>query len=225
MIAVLAAGLVAVNLSAADKSELTTDNKKISYAIGLNMGKGMKQQGFDVDFDMLLAGMKDGVAAKPALSDAEIREAMELLQKQMVANAAKAGEKAKKEGEEFLASNKGKEGIKFTTSGLQYKVIKQGTGPKPKATDTVKVHYRGTLLDGTEFDSSYKRNEPLSFALDQVIPGWSEGLQLMPVGSKYILYIPANLAYGEAGQRGIPPNSVLSFEVELLEIVKPETEK
>jgi FKBP-type peptidyl-prolyl cis-trans isomerase len=129
--------------------------------------------------------------------------------------------KSKKEGEDFLAANKSKEGVKTTASGLQYKVLKEGKGPKPKSTDTVKVHYRGTLLDGTEFDSSYKRGEPVEFPLDQVIKGWTEGLQLMPAGSKYQFWIPANLAYGEPGNRGIPPNSTLIFEVELLEIVPP----
>ncbi len=121
-------------------------------------------------------------------------------------------------GEEYLQKNKGKEGIKVTKSGLQYKVLKEGAGIIPKATDVVKVHYRGTLIDGTEFDSSYKRNQPAEFQLNQVIPGWTEGLQLMKVGSKYQLTIPSNLAYGERGNQGIPGNSVLIFEVELLDV-------
>jgi FKBP-type peptidyl-prolyl cis-trans isomerase len=167
-----------------------------------------------------LKGLKDGLAGNAALNDQEMQEAMMGLQKDMQAKVAELGTKSKKEGEDFLAANKSKQGIKATTSGLQYKVIKEGSGPKPKSTDVVKVHYRGTLLDGTEFDSSYKRGEPVEFPLDQVIKGWTEGLQLMTVGSKYQLFIPAALAYGEPGNRGIPPNSTLIFEVELLEIVK-----
>jgi FKBP-type peptidyl-prolyl cis-trans isomerase len=226
MIAALAAGLMAANLCAADKgavdkSELSTPKLKSSYVIGVNIGKGMKQQGLDADFDMILKGMKDGAAGTPALTDEEMQQAMMELQKEMQGKAAELGTKSKKEGEEFLAGNKSKEGVKTTPSGLQYKVLKEGKGPKPKATDTVKVHYRGTLLNGTEFDSSYKRGEPVEFALDQVIKGWTEGLQLMPVGSKYEFWIPSQLAYGEPGNRGIPPNSTLVFEVELLDIVKP----
>lgn len=226
MIAALAAGLMAANLCAADKgavdkSELSTPKLKSSYVIGVNIGKGMKQQGLDADFDMILKGMKDGAAGTPALTDEEMQQAMMELQKEMQGKAAELGTKSKKEGEEFLAANKSKEGVKATPSGLQYKVLKEGKGPKPKATDTVKVHYRGTLLNGTEFDSSYKRGEPVEFALDQVIKGWTEGLQLMPVGSKYEFWIPSQLAYGEPGNRGIPPNSTLVFEVELLDIVKP----
>jgi FKBP-type peptidyl-prolyl cis-trans isomerase len=223
MIAALAAGLVAANFCAAgaDKAELTNPKQKSSYVIGVNIGKGMKQQGVDVDFDMVLKGMKDGAAGTPALNDQEMQEAMMSLQKEMQNKASELGVKSKKEGEDFLAANKDKEGVKSTASGLQYKVIKEGKGPKPKPTDTVKVHYRGTLLDGTEFDSCYKRGEPVEFPLDQVIKGWTEGLQLKPVGSKYQFWIPANLAYGEPGNRGIPPNSTLIFEVELLDIVKP----
>jgi FKBP-type peptidyl-prolyl cis-trans isomerase len=226
MIAALAAGLMAANLCAADpkgtdKSELSTPQKKSSYAIGVNIGKNMKQQGLDADFDMIAKGMRDGAAGTPALTDPELQEAMMALQKDMQNKATELGAKAKKEGEEFLAANKTKEGVKSTPSGLQYKVIKEGKGPKPKATDTVKVHYRGTFLDGKEFDSSYSRGEPVEFPLDGVIKGWTEGVQLMNVGSKYQFFIPANLAYGEPGNRGIPPNSTLIFDVELLEIVKP----
>jgi FKBP-type peptidyl-prolyl cis-trans isomerase len=236
MIAALAAGLVAANLSAAeskptDKAELSNPKLKASYVIGVNIGKGMKQQNVDVDADMVLKGLKDGLAGNAALNDQEMQEAMMGLQKDMQARVAELGTKSKKEGEDFLAANKSKEGVKTKAvtlkdapgggmAELQYKVIKEGTGPKPKSTDVVKVHYRGTLLDGTEFDSSYKRGEPVEFPLDQVIKGWTEGLQLMTVGSKYQLFIPAALAYGEPGNRGIPPNSTLIFEVELLEIVK-----
>lgn len=234
MIAALAAGLVAANLSAAeskptDKAELSNPKLKASYVIGVNIGKGMKQQNVDVDADMILKGLKDGLAGASALTDQEMQEAMMNLQKDMQSKAAELGVKSKKEGEDFLAANKSKEGVKTKSvplkdggmAELQYKVIKEGKGPKPKSTDVVKVHYRGTLLDGTEFDSSYKRGEPVEFPLDQVIKGWTEGLQLMTVGSKYQLFIPSDLAYGKDGNRGIPPNSTLMFEVELLDIVKP----
>jgi FKBP-type peptidyl-prolyl cis-trans isomerase FkpA len=229
MIAALAAGLMAANLSAADskptdKAELSNPKLKASYVIGVNIGKGMKSQGVDIDADMVMKGLKDGLADKPALTDDEMKEALMNLQKDMQSRVAELGVKSKKEGEDYLAANKSKEGVKSTASGLQYKVIKEGKGPKPKPTDVVKVHYRGTLLDGTEFDSSYKRGEPVEFPLDQVIKGWTEGLQLMTVGSKYQLFIPAALAYGEPGNRGIPPNSTLIFEVELLDIVKPGAE-
>src|ERR1051325_7255546 len=180
MIAALAAGLVAVNLCAAekatDKAELGSAKQKASYAIGVNIGKQMKAQGVDLDFDVIYKGMKDGAANTSALNDAEIMEAMTNFQKEMADKTTKLGAESKKEGEDFLAANKGKEGVKSTVSGLQYKVIKEGKGPKPKPTDTVKVHYRGTLLNGTEFDSSYKRGEPVEFPLDQVIKGWTEGL-------------------------------------------------
>jgi FKBP-type peptidyl-prolyl cis-trans isomerase len=224
MMAAIAAGLVAANLTAADskptdKAELTDPKKKASYVIGVNIGKGMKQQNVEVEADMVLKGLKDGLAGNAALTDQEMTDAMLGLQKDLQAKAAELGVKSKKEGEDFLAANKSKEGIKSTASGLQYKVIREGKGPKPKPTDVVKVHYRGTLLDGTEFDNSYKRGEPVEFPLDQVIKGWTEGLGIMSVGSKYQLFIPANLAYGEPGNRGIPPNSTLQFEVELLEIV------
>jgi FKBP-type peptidyl-prolyl cis-trans isomerase len=232
MKAALAAGFLAVGVFAADapktdaaaKAGLDSPKQKASYAIGVNIGKTMKAQGVDIDFDTIVKGMKDGQSGNIALSDPEMQEAMMNLQKDMQEKAAKAGERAKGEGVAFLAANKSKEGVKTAkaSSGteFQYKVIKEGKGPKPKPTDTVKVHYRGTLIDGTEFDSSYKRGEPVEFPLDQVIKGWTEGLQLMNVGSKYILYLPADLAYGEPGNRGIPPNSTLIFEVELLDIVK-----
>jgi FKBP-type peptidyl-prolyl cis-trans isomerase len=223
MIAALAAGLVAVNLSAADKSELTTPKQKAGYSIGANIGKSMKAQNLDADFDAIAKGMRDGFDGKTALSDDEMKEAMMALQQEMQGKAAQAGEKAKTDGVAFLAANKSKEGVKATASGLQYKVLKEGKGAKPKASETVKVHYRGTLIDGTEFDSSYKRGEPIEFPLEGVIKGWTEGVQLMTVGSKYQFYIPSELAYGERGSPpAIPGNSTLVFDVELLDIVKGE---
>jgi FKBP-type peptidyl-prolyl cis-trans isomerase len=223
MFAALAAGLMAVNMSAAEKSELTTPKQKASYAIGANIGKSMKAQGLDADFDMIAKGMKDAADGKAALNEDEMKEAMMSLQAEMQAKAAQAGEKAKGEGVAYLAANKSKEGVKATSSGLQYKVMKEGKGAKPKASDTVKVHYRGTLIDGTEFDSSYKRGEPIEFPLDGVIKGWTEGVQLMTPGSKYQFFIPSDLAYGERGSPPtIPANSTLIFEVELLEIAKAD---
>jgi FKBP-type peptidyl-prolyl cis-trans isomerase FklB len=195
--------------------------------IGYDIGSNMKKQGIDVDSKVLSRGIIDALSgAKSLLTDQEVQEftaelRAEIMAKQQARNKALA-EKNKKEGEEFLAANAKKEGVKTTASGLQYKVITEGKGRQPKATDTVEVHYRGTLLNGTEFDSSYKRNQPATFVLGQVIPGWIEGLQMMKEGSKWQLFIPANLAYGERGMGGaIEPNSTLIFEVELLSIKEP----
>lgn len=223
MMAALAAGVFAVSLGAADKSELTTDKQKYSYAIGVNMGKQMKQQGLDVDFESLVKGAKDAQGTSVALTDAEMQEVMMKLQKDMMNKASERGEKAKKEGADFLAANKSKEGVKTITGDspdkfIQYKVIKEGKGPKPKATDRVSTNYRGTLTDGTEFDSSYKGGEPVEFGVGEVIPGWTMALTNMPVGSKWQVFIPSDLAYGPRGQGPIPANSVLIFEMELLAI-------
>jgi FKBP-type peptidyl-prolyl cis-trans isomerase FkpA len=226
MIAALAAGALAANLCAADpapkgtdKAELTTSKQKISYAIGVNIGKNMKQQSVDLDYDVIAKGMRDGASGASAFTDQEMTEVMNNFKKEMENKMAEAGNKSKKQGEDFLAANKAKEGVKVTQSGLQYKVLKEGKGAKPKATDMVKVHYRGTLVDGTEFDSSYKRGEPIEFPLNGVIKGWTEGVQLMTPGSKYQFYIPYDLAYGEEGRPPtIPGNSALVFDVELLEV-------
>ena len=228
-IAALAAGALAANLCAADpapkgtdKAELTTSKQKISYAIGVNIGKNMKQQNVDLDFDVIAKGMKDGANNASAFTDQEMTEVMNNFKKEMENKMAEVGTKSKKQGEDFLAANKSKEGVKVTQSGLQYKVLKEGKGAKPKATDVVKVHYRGTLVDGTEFDSSYKRGEPIEFPLNGVIKGWTEGVQLMTPGSKYQFFIPYDLAYGEEGRPPtIPGNSALVFDVELLEVKPP----
>jgi FKBP-type peptidyl-prolyl cis-trans isomerase len=214
---------------------LKTDKDKESYAIGLNIGKSIHRDGVDVDPNILLRGMKDALnGSKPALTDDEAKAVMTNLQtrvrKQQAEQAQVAAEAAKKVGEAnkaagdaFLAENKTKEGVVTLPDGLQYKVLTAGTGPKPTATDTVVCHYKGTLLDNTEFDSSYKRNEPLTIPVGGVIKGWTEALQLMPVGSKWELFIPSDLAYGPQAKGPIQPNSTLIFEVELLSI-QPKAE-
>jgi FKBP-type peptidyl-prolyl cis-trans isomerase FklB len=199
----------------------TTEKEKISYSIGAVSGKNIQAQGLDIDKDLFLQGLKDQLyGAKLALTEQEMQTILEKFQKEMMAKAesqhkADAG-KNKKAGEAFLAANKKKPGVITLPDGLQYKVITMGKGQKPTATKTVKVHYRGTLIDGTEFDSSYKRKEPIEFPLNQVIKGWTEGLQLMPVGSKFEFFIPSSLAYGEHGSGSIGPDATLIFEVELL---------
>jgi len=208
-------------------TELDTDEKKLGYIIGMDIGKSLRDQGTAVDLNSLVEAIRDTYNGKElAMTTEEAgqvrREYIEKRQAEQKAEAAAIGETNLVAGQKFLAENATKEGVQTTASGLQYKVETMGTGPKPAATDTVKVHYRGTLLDGTEFDSSYARNEPISFGLNRVIAGWTEGVQLMPVGSKFMFYIAPNLAYGEGGGGPIPPNSTLIFEVELLEIEAPE---
>jgi FKBP-type peptidyl-prolyl cis-trans isomerase FklB len=212
--------LLALPLVAQDKSALLKDQKdKVSYSIGLNVGFNLSKQKVPVNADALSAGVKDALAGKPQMTETEVRETMTAFEKDMMEKQKAAGEKNAAEGAKFLEENKKKEGVKTTASGLQYKSLKEGSGPQPKATDTVTVNYRGTLTDGTEFDSSYKRGEPATFPLNGVIKGWTEGLQLMKKGSKYQFVIPAALAYGERSPgAGIPANSVLVFEVELLEV-------
>ncbi|MBI3753937.1 MAG: FKBP-type peptidyl-prolyl cis-trans isomerase [Deltaproteobacteria bacterium] len=222
--AVLSIMLAVSQAHAGNHTALKSEKDKVSYSIGLNIGNNFKSQSVDINPDILAKGIKDALSgSKPLMTEKEIQETMTAFQKEMAAKQAErikvAAEKNKKEGETFLAENKKKEGVKTTASGLQYKVVKSGSGPKPKATDTVTVNYRGTLIDGTEFDSSYKRGEPASFPLNGIIPGWTEALQLMPVGSKWQLFIPSNLAYGERGAgREIGPDKTLIFEVELLSI-------
>jgi FKBP-type peptidyl-prolyl cis-trans isomerase FklB len=205
----------------APKTAFKTQDEKASYSIGLNIGKSFKNQGLEIESDALSRGIRDGfTGAQPALTEKEIEEVMAAYQADLGVKAQKRTEANKKEGETFLAENKKKEGVKATASGLQYKILKAGTGPKPKASDTVVVHYRGTLLNGNEFDSSYKRGEPATFVIEEGIRGWSEALQLMPVGSKWQVFIPSELAYGEEGTRGGPigPHAALIFEIELISI-------
>jgi FKBP-type peptidyl-prolyl cis-trans isomerase FklB len=190
---------------------------KASYSIGLNIGRNFKKQNVELNPDALVAGVKDAVSGKkPALDEAQEREAMMNFQKEMMDKQKAMGEKNEADGKKFLDDNKKKDGVKTTASGLQYKVMKEGNGPQPKASDTVTVDYKGTLIDGTEFDSSYKRGQPATFPLNGVIKGWTEGLQLMKTGGKYQFFIPSDLAYGpRAMGTDIAPNSTLIFEVEL----------
>lgn len=199
---------------------ITSVEQKVSYGIGYNMGGGLSRDDtLKVDQAALIAGITDGLAkAKTRVPEAELEAAFMAVQQQMAAAAAAAGEKQLALGNEYLAKNKAKPGVTVTASGLQYEVLKSGSGPKPMATSTVKVHYHGTLIDGKVFDSSVERKEPIEFALNEVIPGWTEGLQLMSVGDKWKFTIPPAIAYGPRGKGDIPGNSVLIFEVELLEI-------
>jgi FKBP-type peptidyl-prolyl cis-trans isomerase FklB len=192
---------------------------KASYSLGLNVGFTFKRQNVDINTDAFMAGFKDSLSGKkPLLSEQEVREVMMEFQKDMDTKEKALAQKNAGESEKFLGENKTKDGVKTTASGLQYKVLKEGNGAQPKFMDTVTVNYRGTLIDGTEFDSSYKRGEPASFPVNGVIKGWTEALQLMKTGSKYQLFIPPSLAYGEQGRPGIPPNSTLIFEVELMDV-------
>jgi len=205
--------------------ELKSKKDSASYALGSNIGSSLQQQGADIDVDLLAAGMKDAMAGESKLTQEQIQQVLMAFQednmKRQAEMRAESGKEALKKSEAFMEANKGKEGVMTTPSGLQYKVIKEGSGRKPTASDQVTVHYTGTLIDGTKFDSSVDRGEPATFGLGQVIPGWTEGLQLMSVGSKYMLYLPPHLGYGENGAGGmIGPNEALIFEVELLEIGK-----
>jgi len=211
---------------------LKTDKEKFSYALGMNLGGGLHQQGLDVDPNIVALGMKAALSGgKTLLTLEEMRAALmqarAAIQKKEL-EAQKAVTTAnEKEGEAYLAANKSKEGVVTLPSGMQYKILKEGTGPKPAAADSVVCNYRGTLLDGSEFDSSYKRGQPATFPVSGVIKGWTEALQLMPVGSKWQLFIPSSLAYGDQGtpDGSIGPGSTLIFEVELLSIEeKPKSE-
>jgi FKBP-type peptidyl-prolyl cis-trans isomerase FklB len=217
---------LATPLFAEDRPALKDTKDKVSYSIGLDIGNTFKKQKMEISPEALMAGLKDALSgANPLLTQDEIRTVMTQFSKDMREKSAavskEAADKNAKEGEKFLAENKTKPGVKTTASGLQYIVEKEGNGASPKETDTAVVNYRGTLLDGTEFDSSYKRGEPATFPVNRVIKGWTEALQLMKPGAKYKLFIPSNLAYGPGGAGGdIGPNATLLFEVELLS-VKP----
>jgi len=207
---------------------LTTRKQKFSYALGMNIGSGLganlKKQSVEVDSTLVSQGLKDAMSGgKTRLTQEEaqavLKDVQTEVQKEQQAKMKEAADKNKGEGEAFLAANKSKDGVVTLPSGLQYKILTAGTGPKPTASDSVKCNYRGTLINGTEFDSSYKRGQPATFAVGQVIKAWTEALQLMPVGSKWQLFVPSSLAYGERGAGAeIGPNATLIFEVELLSI-------
>jgi FKBP-type peptidyl-prolyl cis-trans isomerase FklB len=227
---VLCTVLLAAQAYGADQSPLKDKKDKLSYAIGLDVGNALKRQSVDINTDIFMQGVKDALSGgKKLLTDEEVRETMTAFSKELAAKQAetmkKLAEKNKEEGETFLAENKKKEGVKTLPDGLQYKVLVEGKGMSPKATDTVTVNYRGTFIDGKEFDSSYKRGQPATFAVNGVIPGWTEALQMMKEGSKWELFIPAKLAYGERGAGGvIGPDATLIFEVELVSIKQAEKE-
>ncbi len=206
------------------KAELKTQKQKASYGIGVDIGKNFKEQFPDVDVDAMVRGFKDALSGtKPAIDEKELATVMATFQQEMVQKRAERvaaeGAKNMKDGEAFLEANKKKPGVITLQSGLQYKIITMGTGAKPSPKDTVRCNYRGTLINGKEFDSSFKSGKPAELVLGQMIPGWIEGLQLMPIGSKWELYIPSNLAFGERSLGAeIGPNSTLVFEVEILGI-------
>ena len=214
--------------SAAATPALKTRKEKFSYALGMNIGNGLganlKKQSVEVDANLVAQGLKDSMGdGKTRLTEDEAKavltEVQNEVRQQQQGKAKEAADKNKTEGETFLTTNKSKDGVVTLPSGLQYKILTEGTGPKPTAADTVVCNYRGTLLDGTEFDSSYKRGQPATFPVGGVIKGWTEALQLMPTGSKWQLFIPANLAYGDKGAGGeIGPGAALIFEVELTSI-------
>jgi FKBP-type peptidyl-prolyl cis-trans isomerase len=209
--------------------ELKPGRQQDSYGLGIALGRQLKGQMFDPDLEPFLQGLKDGLSGtKSQLTDEQVQKAVVACQQAAIAKMREAvkaeAERNKQAGAEFLAANGKKEGVRALASGLQYKVLKDGNGPTPKETDTVKTNYRGTLIDGTEFDSSERQGGPASFAVNQVIPGWTEALQLMKVGSKWQLFIPSELAYGPQPPQGspIPPNATLVFEIELLGIEPPQ---
>ncbi|WP_317129534.1 FKBP-type peptidyl-prolyl cis-trans isomerase [Luteibaculum oceani] len=203
-----------------ERMEIKGDADKFSYSLGMDIGNNVKNSEFDsLSVDLMVQGIKD--VMNEGELEFTVEESQEIVRSYLTKLQSKKADAAKSKGEEFLAKNAEREDVVVLESGLQYEVLKMGNGPKPGPTDKVKTHYHGTLIDGTVFDSSVERNEPASFPVNRVIPGWTEALQLMPVGSKWKLYIPSDLAYGPRGTQGIiGPNEALIFEVELLEIVK-----
>jgi FKBP-type peptidyl-prolyl cis-trans isomerase len=225
------AALLVFGLAACSK-KLDTDQKKVSYAIGQQIGQNIKQVGLEIDPDVVGMAIADVLKNQNKMTPEQIQEAQTKLQEMMMKKNQEMAQKAQQEGmenkkkaDEFLAQNKGANGVKTTKSGLQYIVEKEGSGPAPSEKDEVKVHYSGKLLSGEEFDSSYARKEPARFPVNGVIKGWSEALQLMKAGGKYKLFVPPELAYGDKSGGKIPPNSLLVFDVELLEVIKGKSGK
>lgn len=224
---IVALGISATSCDSKKSVSMSTGIDSASYAIGIANGAMFGQHlgdvpGGPVNIDNLVAGFEAALKGDSSSMKMTMEEAQQYLNTYFVETQAREAKQAKEEGEKFLAENKTKEGVITTESGLQYKVITEGTGAKPTLEDKVKVHYTGTLLDGTKFDSSVDRGEPAEFSLERVIRGWTEILQVMPVGSKYTVWVPSELGYGERGTRGIKGNSVLKFDIELLDIVTPE---
>lgn len=224
LIAISALSLFMMNAYSADAPALKSEKQKLSYAIGTQVGqsvaRSIQQDELDLDSAVVAAAVQDALnGAKPRMSMEEMQAVMQAFQQKRAAEFRAKADANKKAGDEFLAANKKKEGVKELPSGLQYKVVKEGKGRQPKATDTVEVHYRGTHINGKEFDSSYSRNQPATFALNGILPGWQEALQLMKEGSKWQVFIPGQLGYGAGGGGGgIGPNETLLFDIELLSI-------
>ena len=216
----LSLALLAAVPLASFAAKLETEKQKMSYIIGYNVGSNLKHDGMDVDPEILLEALQDALkGARPQLSQEEMQATVKAVQQRMIAERKALAEKNEKAGQEFLAANKKKEGVKELPSGLQYKVIKAGTGKQPKANDTVTVNYRGTLISGQQFDSSYDRGEPSTLPVNGVIQGWQEALQLMKEGAKWQIYVPSKLAYGgRSAGNGIGPNETLIFDLELLKV-------
>ena len=220
ILSLLGGVLLASQVSAQQTPSLKNQKEKMSYIMGVDIGKSLKAQAMDMDVDIFLRGIKDTLSGgKSLLTEEEIRNTVALFQKEVIGKQEALTEKNRKDREAFLGGDPKKEGIVALPSGLKYKVIKPGIGRKPKSTDTVTVHYWATLMDGTPFDSSYRRGQPESLSVNEVIPGLTEALGLMQEGAKWLLYIPPNLAYGERGAGGqTGPNSALIFEVELIAV-------